>query len=257
MAYVANVQNPFHLLAPDLIVCVALRLPPAACLGFSEVLKSCRLFDEANAHFEPLLDALLVAKNRRPLSSEQEKQLRLGLNKNDWVCFAQPMFDVLTHQRYLRALEWIQHDVLSQVRSIAPTMEELASGLYHHGAVYLRSDMYERLEADESVQLLSVPSSKGRLLFLVSCSLYNLCDPGCFCAGQKAFTVQCYTPAPTTVTKVTTAPGAECLLGYAWPTGEAVSFPSEKNYAVWAPDANSIEDQFVGLQGSTQAPLTP
>ena len=91
----------------------------------------------------------------------------------------------------------------------------------------------------------------------MSCSLYNLCDPGCFCAGQKAFTVQCYTPAPTTVTKATTAPGAECLLGYAWPTGEAVSFPSEKNYAVWAPDANSIEDQFVGLQGSTQAPLTP
>jgi hypothetical protein len=110
-------------------------------------------------------------------------------------------------QRIKRGLEYASLDV--------PMLADLADGIYHHGSVFARCEQYDRIDADESVSLISLPFDVDRrLLFLVSISVQNVCDGGCFCAGHKVFAVKHYVPNGD----------VEKLLSVAFATEEAASY---------------------------------
>ena len=188
---------------------VATHLNPPSLFHFVVALRSSKLTVHLLDHFDTITEKALLVHSRDPLSEGEQKSLRTSLQKHDWVCLDRAKFALLTHQRSLRGMEWAQHDVLASPDSDKhhTALARIAARLYHHGAVYSRCEEYDCIEADEAVSLVSVPTmANSRLLFSVSVSVQNVCDPGCFCAGKKIFSVKCYEPKVSSIHSTTKPP---------------------------------------------------
>ena len=100
-------------------------------------------------------------------------------------------------KRLYREQKLREDSLLTEPRSKA--IEMVISGAVPHGRASVVANEWG-VEANESVTLLSLSprssadTTRPRVLFLVANSDRNVCDPGCWCAGQATLTVAVVIP---------------------------------------------------------------
>ena len=82
-------------------------------------------------------------------------------------------------------------DVLEVIGSESEQWLGLEDGVVHHGVVSLDVKEYGE-EAFETVAVVSLAGTAGRVPFVVQTSDRNICDYGCWCAGMRTLVIDCY-----------------------------------------------------------------
>ena len=141
----------------------------------------------------------------------------------------QPALLTSTHLRgtfksSIDALKSLFKEEKARPRSTAIKM--VTASAFPHGCAHVaqkvRSSTIQRREKEafETVSMLSIGAQTSphhpRVLFLVGSGEKNLCDVGCFCAGQQDIAVYAVLPGDTGST-------THMMLGASIPTGEAAS----------------------------------
>ena len=113
-----------------------------------------------------------------------------------------------------------------KARPRSTAIKMVTASAYPHGCAHVaqkeRSSITQKRETEafETVSMLSIGAQTSphlpRVLFLVGSGEKNLCDVGCFCAGQQDIAIYAILPGDTGST-------THMMLGASIPTGEAAS----------------------------------
>ena len=106
----------------------------------------------------------------------------------------------------------------------ADVIGSLEQSLYLHGALNIKPVTYSSDRWETAVMVSVRGVGTARVIFLVSMSEYNICDPGCWCAGTRSFVVSSVFVSDS-VNEETgeAAPAVDChdLIYFSYDNGEA------------------------------------